>query len=473
MMTAPNVLAIQVRREPGARVPVAVEQQLDLPGFPLMELIGVVYHNGVSFSSGHYTCLCRGPGGRFWSYDDTMPVHREDRDISHIKPKQVVLAVYGRGDGSATLAQQAAEAAEVAVVSIDDAVAVLDGEADALPSSANCRSPRRLRRKTSSVVPAPVQDAPPEPESRTASTPTRVPAAGMTMSPASRRLSRKTSATDASAPAPCSAESPCVSGTKRGSGDMIDTSPVANGASPCSRRLRRKTSVEEAAVPCSPVALMSSPGSRRLRRKTSAEDAVPSATVRVDGCPRPRAASVVVSAEEVRTESLDKAGGDVAARSITSPRPSESWSHGATTASGTGVGNAQVRGQGVTTLRRGRGRGRQAGSGRAGRDGGRRMQDDAAEWFLSAAEVDGGAGVSHEPGDVSASGSAPARRRGVVSGFGAERTDDALGDQAQRDREALSRARVRREDGLRGRARDFQGNDLDRSAGGAWSLGRR
>ena len=166
-----------------------------------MELIGVVYHNGRSFSSGHYTCLCRGPGGRFWSYDDTMPVHREDRDISHIKPKQVVLAVYGRGDGSATLAQQAAEAAEVAVVGIDDAVAALDGEAGALPSSANCRSPRRLRRKTSSVVPAPVQDAPPEPESKTASTPTRVPAAGMTML-ASRRLSRKTSATDASAPAP-------------------------------------------------------------------------------------------------------------------------------------------------------------------------------------------------------------------------------------------------------------------------------
>ena len=65
MMTAPNVLAIQVRRREGSRVPVAVEQQLDLPGFPLMELIGVVYHNGRDFHSGHYTCLCRGPGGRY------------------------------------------------------------------------------------------------------------------------------------------------------------------------------------------------------------------------------------------------------------------------------------------------------------------------------------------------------------------------------------------------------------------------
>ena len=78
-----------------------------------------------------------------------------------------------------------------------------------------------------------------------------------------------------------------------------------------------------------------------------------------------------------------------------------------------------------------------------------------------------------EPTNVDHIRSALARRRGVVSGFEVERTNDALGDQEQRDREALSRARGRMEDGLRGRARDFQGNDLDRSVGGAWSLGRR
>ena len=121
-MTAPNVLAIHVRRQEGSRVPVAVEQQLDLPGFPLMELIGVVYHNGMNFRSGHYTCLCRGPGGRFWSYDDTKPVHREDREIAHIKPKQVLLAVYGRSDGAAVWAHPAPEPAEPAAVGIDEAV---------------------------------------------------------------------------------------------------------------------------------------------------------------------------------------------------------------------------------------------------------------------------------------------------------------------------------------------------------------
>ena len=136
MMTAPNVLAIQVRRQEGARVPVAVEQQLDLPGFPLMELIGVVYHNGRDFHSGHYTCLCRGPGGRFWSYDDTKAVHREDRDIAHIKPKQVLLVVYGRSDGGATFARSPVEPAENAAVAIDEAVAALDVEPQAVPKAA-------------------------------------------------------------------------------------------------------------------------------------------------------------------------------------------------------------------------------------------------------------------------------------------------------------------------------------------------
>ena len=63
-------------------------------------------------------------------------------------------------------------------------------------------------------------------------------------------------------------------------------------------------------------------------------------------------------------------------------------------------------------------------------------------------------------------------RRGVVSGFGAERTTDALGDVERRDVEANLRARQRRDQGERGRVRDLEGNDIDRSSGGAWSLGR-
>ena len=64
-------------------------------------------------------------------------------------------------------------------------------------------------------------------------------------------------------------------------------------------------------------------------------------------------------------------------------------------------------------------------------------------------------------------------RRGVVSGFGSERTEDALGDQSRRDEEACARQTHRREEGLRGRARDWNDEDLDRSFGGPAALGRR
>ena len=64
-------------------------------------------------------------------------------------------------------------------------------------------------------------------------------------------------------------------------------------------------------------------------------------------------------------------------------------------------------------------------------------------------------------------------RRGVVSGFGSERTDDALGDAARRDDEACARQRERRNEGVRGRARDWNDEDLDRSFDGPRSFGRR
>ena len=101
MFTAPNVLVVQVRRGVGIRIPVSVEEQLDVLGLPTMELIGVVYHNGVDLDRGHYTCLCRGSGGRYWFYDDNNPVSPMIKEISHIKPREVYMVVYGRRDGSA------------------------------------------------------------------------------------------------------------------------------------------------------------------------------------------------------------------------------------------------------------------------------------------------------------------------------------------------------------------------------------
>ena len=56
--TAPNILVVQMRRIEGARPGVDVEMQLELPGLPVMELVGVMYHDGRDFNTGHYTCLC-------------------------------------------------------------------------------------------------------------------------------------------------------------------------------------------------------------------------------------------------------------------------------------------------------------------------------------------------------------------------------------------------------------------------------
>ena len=61
----------------------------------------------------------------------------------------------------------------------------------------------------------------------------------------------------------------------------------------------------------------------------------------------------------------------------------------------------------------------------------------------------------------------------VVSGFGAERVDDLRAHGERVEAEALDRAAWRREEGARGRVTGFDGVDVDRSAGGAWHIGRR
>ncbi len=61
----------------------------------------------------------------------------------------------------------------------------------------------------------------------------------------------------------------------------------------------------------------------------------------------------------------------------------------------------------------------------------------------------------------------------IVTGFGEERVEDVLADEARRVAEGVRRGQWRRDEGVRGRMRDMGDQDLDRSAGGAWHLGRR
>ena len=60
----------------------------------------------------------------------------------------------------------------------------------------------------------------------------------------------------------------------------------------------------------------------------------------------------------------------------------------------------------------------------------------------------------------------------VVTGFGSERVEDVRAQEEERDRESYQRQRDRNEEFAKGRVRDFEGRDLDRSEGSAFSWRR-
>ncbi|CAK0822041.1 unnamed protein product, partial [Prorocentrum cordatum] len=69
---------------------VDVEEEIQLPGFPRMVLAGVLFHNGATVRSGHYTSMCRGPGGMFWMYDDAK-VQAVQGGVGEQKPAQTCM----------------------------------------------------------------------------------------------------------------------------------------------------------------------------------------------------------------------------------------------------------------------------------------------------------------------------------------------------------------------------------------------
>ena len=95
------MLLIQVKRSPGLRSPVEVDASLELPGLSVMELVGVVYHAGSSFKTGHYVCAVRDSLGEFWLYDDDWDPVRLGGDIAHVRQREVYLVVYCRRAGVA------------------------------------------------------------------------------------------------------------------------------------------------------------------------------------------------------------------------------------------------------------------------------------------------------------------------------------------------------------------------------------
>ena len=95
IVRSPKVLLVQVKRQAGqGKVPVDVEELLELPGLCAMQLASVIYHDGFDATSGHYTCVCRGPGGRFWYYDDDRAVEPLTKEVGHVKPREVCMLAY-------------------------------------------------------------------------------------------------------------------------------------------------------------------------------------------------------------------------------------------------------------------------------------------------------------------------------------------------------------------------------------------
>ena len=75
---------------------VAVEEHLTLFDGCDMDLVGVVFHNGATIKTGHYTSLCRGPGGRYWYFNDDRSVKRREEEVAHILPREVYMLVYAK-----------------------------------------------------------------------------------------------------------------------------------------------------------------------------------------------------------------------------------------------------------------------------------------------------------------------------------------------------------------------------------------
>ena len=121
---------------------------------------------------------------------------------------------------------------------------------------------------------------------------------------------------------------------------------------------------------------------------------------------------------------------------------------------------------------RGRGRrGRRVEAVVAGPGGGEQSLRRSARIAASVGGVRGGTGEGAGLRRGCGGGRAGGLR--IVTGFGGERVGDVVSQEEVRESEALVRAARRREEGIRGRMTGFDGEDLDRGAGGAWRAGRR
>ena len=76
--------------------PVDVEEEIEFPGLSAMRLVAVMYRSRRVDGSALYSCACRGPMDAFWYFEEGRAPEAIKRSISHVKSKQVCMALYER-----------------------------------------------------------------------------------------------------------------------------------------------------------------------------------------------------------------------------------------------------------------------------------------------------------------------------------------------------------------------------------------
>ena len=586
VVRAPNVLVLEVKRPASSRElarqgmlsrhPVAVETEIAVPGLPRMKLCGVVYHDGETTRSGHYTAACRSHRveGRYYMFNCmARQVSAIDDEMSHVKPTQVHLVVYCNADGRARVAgaeRNTRMGGSDAVGSSDDAraraVAGLGQGAGAGGSSGSGSQACDRGQKRKGIEMQGVGDR------RTDGS--ESPVTG------SERRRRVEAATAAAAGGGAAVETPprrLRGKTARGPDESPGSAAggASSGLQASRRRLREKTSLGSVESPGVGALRTSSavqtPNRRRLREKTSMESVERPRSDGALGSPRHRlpentqeASGTSAVADRLFGDVGVLAGGASGAlasrisgaadvRALRAASGGDAVGHGyseggAAAASGVSMtteaggerivtdsgdhghvrtpGRESGESRGASVIGRGRagrrGRGRGLAGNQTGGEGARTRDLDGAgaseglrrSGRLAAQRVSSGgsaeasaqsqsqrAGASAQPSgrgirirdgvlsgpprvssevgaatQRSASGTARSSARTrpiIVTGFGSERVSDLESFQRGREEEQLERASRRARDGDRGRMVDRQGRDLDRSQGGAFSLGSR
>ena len=487
MVTTPNVLIVQVQRNPvGAgsserdaalaagstdvigegrlvREAVSVEERLTLHGGTEMELVGVVYHNGPTINSGHYTCLCRGPRGHFWSFDDDRYVEKMDREVAHIKASQVYMVVYAKRR------QEFASGVGATVVDggdLDGAPGVGDGSAGSRASDTGGQADGELGADTRGGSTGDAQG-------------TSGAASGVGGSGGGGGDATPAAGSDAGAAAALvvATDPSDERGVRRRVGQQLNRN----------RPLRRHGALDVDPDEVLPLAF-----GGMVLSDVEADGVVGDPAVRVRRTLQRSDSDIVLDhADEVLATRLERSSmtrgvsvTPAAAPGAVDPSPEQERS--VPSAAGSRYGPDPE----ATVPRR-----------RSSRIAARTR--DVAGYVAAGAQASGvgalvdatGDGHSVDPSGVRCEGAAigetRARGRGrgrgraggvsssrhsggrIVTGFGLARIDDVVADEQRRVNEGARRGDQRREAGTRGRMTTYSGEDLDRSAGGAWRSGRR